>query len=77
MERYAISRAQLEVVCLGGIRHRLRRVRAVQIVPADPRQPPGNWELFSVDPMPGPAALDMIMEVIHDLQAVFCLKPGV
>lgn len=76
MDKYGISLAQLEVVCLGGIRHRAGHVRAVKIVPADPKQPPGNWELFSLDPMPEPDTLNVVMEVIRDLQVVFCLRPG-
>ncbi len=74
MDKFAISQPQLEAVCLSSIRHKVGSIRAVKIAPADAGQPAGNWELVNLDPMPRPDDLSAILEVVCDLQVVFCLK---
>jgi hypothetical protein len=74
MAKYSLSQSQLEAVCLGALTNRVFAVQAVSVVPFDPRQPNGSWEISSLDPLPTADSIEAVIEVSRDLQRVFSLK---
>lgn len=76
MGKYAISRSQLEALCVGAITNRVAPARTASVAPYNRANPDGNWELINLDPLPMKDGIDETIQVIRDLQAVFSLKPG-
>ena len=76
MGKYAISRSQLEALCVGAISNRVAPARTASVAPYNHANPDGNWELINLDPLPKENGVDGTIEVLRDLQAVFSLKLG-